>query len=124
MTEVVTGPLQVITGLVQDFQAGQRDRAGFLSGLDIVDQYLEEWSVGIDSLQAPPNYLEGLQLQEASQQGLDLFAQALGELREYAESPDEGRLELALVCAQDGHELLTELLQVSQANLARLEEDL
>lgn len=120
----MSAPLQVIQELVADFQCGRRDQAGFLGGLDVVDRFLVEWSEGIDGLQTPPNYLEGLELQEAAQQALDLLAQGVGELRYYAETLDEESLSAALAVSQEGHDLLNELMQVTEANVARLENDM
>lgn len=120
MTEVVTGPLRVITELVQDFQSGQRDQASFLDGLNIVEHHLQAWSVGIDQLPVPDNYLEGLELQELCQQGLGLLAQAVAVLRDC----DQDSLETGLCWAQEGHDILGELIQVSLQNVIRLEEDL
>lgn len=120
----MSAPVTVIQDLVADFQAGRRDSAGFLSGLEVVDNFLVEWAAGIDGLSVPPNYLEGLELQEAAQQALDRLARGVAELRYYAESLDEESLANGLGWSQEGQDLLVELIQITEANVARLEDDM
>jgi len=120
----MSAPVTVIHDLVAEFQTGHRDAPGFVSGLDVVDRFLEEWSEDIDRLSVPPQYLEGLKLQEAAQHGLELLAQGVAELRSYAESLDEQSLAAGLEWSQEGQAVLAHVIQLAEANAARLENEM
>ena len=120
----MSAPVTVIQDLVAEFKSGRRNSDDFFSGLGVVETFLTDWSAGIERLTVPPDYLEGLDLQEAAQQGLDLLAQGVAELRYYAESLDEESLEAGLLWSQEGQDLLAALADVTQANAERLEEEL
>ncbi|MEW6283483.1 MAG: hypothetical protein AB1758_33040 [Candidatus Eremiobacterota bacterium] len=121
MTDFPNSPYYVLKGLADDFLAGRQDEAGFVAGLDTVDQFLENWWANVDQLKVPEGYEEGMRLQEAAREGLRLLADAVTELRGYAESRDEAAVERGLGYAREAHDLIADLLGTTQQNMAELE---
>lgn len=108
-------PYQSMMSLVQELQSGQRDKAAFLAGLDQLDSQLDVWAGMVGKLEAPTDRHEDML--DYSMDGLQLFADAVQDLRLYAESQDSTLLLKATDTARRGHELLAELMDIVKSQM-------
>ena len=116
-------PFAVARTLLEQFESGERNVEDFLNALDIFDAHLQQWAEGVESVpDEPERYPEGAELKAASIEGLQLLADAVQSMREYADQGDVELAHAAMDLVQEAEALLTTLQAETRANVAHFEE--
>lgn len=92
----------------------------FLTNLDVADLYLQHWAARLEKISLPPGLDSAPHLLKGIQEGVAMLWEASGELRAADTHEDPDRLDAALVLAQEGHELVLEVLRCSEQSLEEL----
>ena len=113
-------PYPFLVQSVERLHQEQLTLAQFLTNLDVADMYLQHWAARLEKIPLPPGLDSASHLLNGIQQGVAMLWEASGELREADTHDDPERLDAALVLAQEGHELILEVLRCSEQSLEEL----
>lgn len=122
--EFPNSPFAVLSSMVSDFQEQRASADEFLAGLDNFEQYLNGWYQQVSMVPEQPDFPMGTQLKAATLESIQLFADALGPLRDYAETGEQEALDEGSSLANEAHELMLEAMTGARKTVDQLENEL
>ncbi len=122
--EYPQSPFGVLSHMVQQYEDELVTPEAFLAGLDNFERYLQGWFQQVSQMPEHPDFEAGRILKASTLESIQLFADALIPLREYAESGEAELLEEGSQLANEGHELMIEAMNGTRKTIDQLENDL
>ena len=122
MLEYPNSPYGISRRALDQFDAGTISAEGFLAQLDTLDQNVERWA---RQLQAIPSqgYEEGRELIQDARESLQAVYDGLEILREYPAFRSSETAAAGLELMADASDFLAQLLNVTEQNMADLEDE-
>ena len=117
-------PFGVLSHMVQEFEEERATNEAFLAGLDNFERYLQGWFEQVSQMPEHPDFEAGRLLKAATLESIQLFADALVPLREYAETGEPELLEEGSQLANEGHEMMIDAMNGTRKTIDQLENDL
>ena len=117
-------PYGVAQTLVEDFRSGRRDGDEYLRNLEVFQGFLDQWAQGVENFPEDPGFPAAVEVKYATLNSLDLYYEALGHFRSYAETRDEEAAEQGLSIARSAHELMLAATQQTQREVDRIENEM
>jgi hypothetical protein len=117
-------PFGVLSHMVQEFEEERATNEAFLAGLDNFERYLQGWFEQVSQMPEHPDFEAGRLLKAATLESIQLFADALIPLREYAETGEPELLEEGSQLANEGHEMMIDAMNGTRKTIDQLENDL
>lgn len=122
--DFTNSPFHVACDLVERLTSGVLPLDAFLAHLDTFEGYLRRWYQALEEVPLPPEYEEGEHLLAASREALEMTYQSVELLREFGNSRRTEDAETALELAEEGHQLMAEVLGQTERNMDELENDM